>query len=103
MVLNQIENDPIETIMIILLSIIIYIVSGFIIGLLAIVVNNNKTRLNCLGLENKNLFQEFFLVSVLFPFIALLIIGYRFTSYTYVKSYEEALNEYNEVLLENQV
>lgn len=99
-----IQTQVIDTniVYITIVSIIAYFISGIFIALLAIVLNNEKSRLNCLGLETKKLFQEFFLLSAILPLVGLTIIAYRYISYIYELSYQDALNEYNQALLDRQ-
>ena len=71
---------------------IIYLTTGIILALVSIKLNNSVKSFNSIQLENKKIFQEFMALCLILPFVAFIIILFRYLSFYYEKSYSLTKN-----------
>lgn len=85
---QSIEQENINNaILSLVLFAVIYLATGIILALVSIKLNNSIKSFNSIQLENKKIFQEFMALCLVLPFVAFIIILFRYLSYYYEQSY----------------
>ena len=88
---QPLEQDSINnTILSLVLFATIYLTIGIILALVSIKLNNSVRSFDSINLVNRKVFEEFMALCLILPFVAFIIILFRYLSYQYEKSHSLA-------------
>ena len=93
MIKNVAQEEQSSGLLMLLLIILVWLAIGFIIAIIAMIINNDKQNYNSIRLVNQKVFEEFMCICLIVPPLGLFLIITRYIVYKYNETHLENNNE----------